>query len=261
MRKKSYAMRYIPGQPVKKILPPELLVPESHSLPQDFKAPNYTRLKILVWNIYKQQRTDWKSVLEEFGKNCQLKLLQEAQTNPAFIHYITENYAAAEQVPALNLPQHPSGVMTLSTSQPVYCCPLQVKEPLLRLAKSTLITVYPMPEGKFLMAVNMHAINFSLGLDIYRKQLKAIEQHIQCHEGPVILAGDFNAWSRMRSYELYAFTRRLSLREVKFQQDYRSKVFGRPLDFIFYRDMQIISSAVMKTIASDHNPLRAEFSF
>lgn len=254
-------MRYTLGQPAKKILPPELLVPEPYTLPQDIKLPSYTRLTILVWNIYKQQRTDWKSVLEDFGKNSQLILLQEAQTNPDFIRYITENYAAAEQVPALNLPQHPSGVMTLSTSQPVYCCPLQVKEPLLRLAKSTLITVYPMPRGKFLMAVNIHAINFSLGLDIYRKQLKAIEEHIQCHEGPVILAGDFNAWSRMRSYELYAFTRRLSLRAVKFDKDTRSKVFGRPIDFIFYRDMVIFRSDVMETIASDHNPIRAEFNF
>lgn len=261
MRKKSYAMRYIPGQPAKKIFPPELLVPEPHILPQDVSAPSYTRLKILVWNIYKQQRTDWQSVLEHFGKNCQLILLQEAQTNPNFINYITENYAAAEQVPALNLPQHPSGVMTLSTSEPIYCCPLQVKEPLLRLAKSTLINVYPMPDEKFLMAVNIHAINFSLGLDIYRRQLRAIEEHIQRHEGPVILAGDFNAWSRMRSYELYAFTRRLSLREVKFKHDYRSTVFGRPLDFIFYRGMQLCTADVMETIASDHNPLRAEFSF
>jgi endonuclease/exonuclease/phosphatase (EEP) superfamily protein YafD len=39
----------------------------------------------------------------------------------------------------------------------------------------------------------------------------------------------------------------------------RKRAFGRPLDFIFYRDLSVTSASVMETRASDHNPLRVEF--
>lgn len=79
----------------------------------------------MVWNIFKQQRADWLSVLKNHGKDAQLVLLQEAQTTPELVSYATANYLAADQVPAFVLPQHPSGVMTLAAAHPVYCCPLR----------------------------------------------------------------------------------------------------------------------------------------
>lgn len=99
---------------------------------------------------------------ENHGKDAQLVLLQEAQTTPELVSYATANYLAADQVPAFVLPQHPSGVMTLAAAHPVYCCPLREREPLLRLSKSALITVYPLYNGELLMVVNIHAVNFSL---------------------------------------------------------------------------------------------------
>lgn len=261
MRKKTYAMRYREGQPVERIFPPDLILPATHTLPDDVDLPDYRTLKVLVWNIFKQQRADWQSVLQGFGKDSHLVLLQEAQTTPELITYATRHYTAADQVPAFVLPQHPSGVMTLASARAIYCCPLREKEPLLRLAKSALITVYPMPDGQFLMAVNIHAVNFSLGIDIYRKQLGVIGEQIQHHKGPVLMAGDFNAWSRQRTHTLYQFMRQLKLREVMFPQDYRRKAFGKPLDFIFYRDLSVEKATVLETTASDHNPLLAEFSF
>jgi endonuclease/exonuclease/phosphatase (EEP) superfamily protein YafD len=47
-------------------------------------------------------------------------LMQEAQTTPELVRFATTNYLAADQVPAFVLPQHPSGVMTLSAAHPVY---------------------------------------------------------------------------------------------------------------------------------------------
>ncbi len=61
----------------------------------------------MVWNIFKQQRADWLSVLKNH-KDAQLVLLQEAQTTPELVSYATANYLAADQVPTLVLPQ-PSG--------------------------------------------------------------------------------------------------------------------------------------------------------
>lgn len=151
------------------------------------------RIRITVWNIYKQQRAEWLSVLKNYGKDAHLVLLQEAQTTPELVQFATANYLAADQVPAFVLPQHPSGVMTLSAAHPVYCCPLREREPILRLAKSALVTVYPLPHTRLLMVVNIHAVNFSLGVDVYSKQLLPIGDQIAHHSGPVIMAGDFNA--------------------------------------------------------------------
>lgn len=259
MRKNTYAMRYVAGQPAKQILPQGLLTTIGQALPPGDPLTEKEKVKVLVWNIFKQQRNNWLSVLESFGKDAHLVLLQEAQTTPEMVHFATSNYLAADQVPAFVLPQHPSGVMTLSTAHPVYCCPLREREPILRLAKSALVTVYPLPDGQLLMVINIHAVNFSFGVDVYRKQLGAIGDHIAHHDGPVIMAGDFNAWSRSRMNTLYRFAREMTLRAVSFTDDHRRRAFGRPLDFVFYRGLGVTESSVLVTRASDHNPLLVEF--
>ncbi|CAI2485836.1 Uncharacterized protein conserved in bacteria [Serratia ficaria] len=248
-------MRYVAGQPVERIFPGAI----NHPLPPGAALPTAGALRVMVWNIFKQQQADWLSVLKSHGKDAQLVLLQEAQTTPELVSFATANYLAADQVPAFALPQHPSGVMTLAAAHPVYCCPLREREPLLRLAKSALITVYPLFNGQLLMVVNIHAVNFSLGVDVYSKQLGPIGEQIANHQGPVIMAGDFNAWSRKRINALYEFASDMALREVSFTDDHRRKAFGRPLDFVFYRNLGVAEASVLVTSASDHNPLLVEF--
>ena len=225
-------MRYVAGQPAERILPPGSFASIGQALPPGEPLSTEERIRILVWNIYKQQRAEWLSVLKNYGKDAHLVLLQEAQTTPELVQFATANYLAADQVPAFVLPQHPSGVMTLSAAHPVYCCPLREREPILRLAKSALVTVYPLPDTRLLMVVNIHAVNFSLGVDVYSKQLLPIGDQIAHHSGPVIMAGD----------------------------DQRRRAFGRPLDFVFYRGLNVSEASVLVTRASDHNPLLVEFS-
>ena len=43
------------------------------------------------------------------------------------------------------------------------------------------------------------------GVDVYQRQLNSLSTHIIDHKGPVILAGDFNAWSRPRVNVLKRF--------------------------------------------------------
>jgi endonuclease/exonuclease/phosphatase (EEP) superfamily protein YafD len=102
-------MRYVAGQPVEQIFPGVLPHP-GPDLPPGAALTNSNVLRIMVWNIFKQQRADWLSVLQGFGKDAQLVLLQEAQTTPELIRFATSNFLAADQVPAFVLPQHPSGV-------------------------------------------------------------------------------------------------------------------------------------------------------
>lgn len=259
VHKKMYSMRYTAGQPAKRILASGSFSALSSALPAGLPLPGADKLRILVWNIFKQQRTDWLSVLKTFSKDAQLVLLQEAQTTPELVGFATQNYLGADQVPAFVLPQHPSGVMTLSATHPVFCYPLREREPILRLAKSALVTVYPLFDGRLLMVINIHAINFSLGIDIYSKQLAPIGEQIAHHNGPVIMAGDFNAWSRQRMNTLYRFAREMALRQVRFIDDHRSRAFGKPLDFVFYRGLKVAEASVLVTQASDHNPLLVEF--
>ena len=254
-------MRYIAGKPAERIFPPEFGSHIRHELAPGAPLTTGSTLKILVWNIFKQQRANWLSVLQHCAEDTHLMLLQEAQTTPELVQFATTHYLATDQVPAFVLPQHPSGVMTLASAHPLYCCPLREREPLLRLAKSALVTAYALPDGQLLMTINVHAVNFSLGIEVYRKQLAAIGEQLHHHRGPVIMAGDFNAWSRQRRHALYHFVHRARLREVHFADDQRKKAFGRPLDFVFYRGMRINDASVLVTQASDHNPLQVEFQF
>ncbi|MFC3393554.1 endonuclease/exonuclease/phosphatase family protein [Brenneria rubrifaciens] len=259
MRKKTYAMRYVAGQPAERIFPPRKMFPLEQALQTGPLLLEHDVLRVMVWNIFKQQKMNWLSVLQNFGRNTQLVLLQEAQSTPELIRFATSNYLSTDQVPAVVLPQHPSGVMTLSAAQPIYCCPLREREPLLRLSKSALVTVYLLHDGRQLMVINIHAVNFSFGVEVYSKQLEAIGEQLTHHRGPVIMAGDFNAWSQPRSNALYRFAKRMTLQEVGFVDDHRRKAFGRPLDFVFYRELDVVQSSILVTQASDHNPLLVEF--
>ncbi|MDE9495571.1 endonuclease/exonuclease/phosphatase family protein [Xenorhabdus bovienii] len=258
---KNYAMRYVADQPVERVLPTSKRLLEDNSLPhgQPLPACNH-ELCVAIWNIYKQQRPSWQEVLGSLIESSQLILLQEAQTTPDLLKFVTASGLVADQVPAFSIPQHPSGVMTLASSSPVYCYPLREKEPILRLSKSSLITIYPLPDDRQLMVINVHAINFSLGVDVYSRQLNNIGMHINLHHGPVIFAGDFNAWSRRRLRVLERFAQRMQLKEVYFNDDHRTIVFGKPLDFVFYRELKVLNAAVLTTMASDHNPLIVNFS-
>nr|WP_074022921.1 endonuclease/exonuclease/phosphatase family protein [Xenorhabdus eapokensis] len=258
---KNFAVRYAAGQPVERVFPTSKQLLEDASLPRGEPLLDHNcELSVAIWNIYKQQRPSWQHVLASLIEKSDLVLLQEAQTTPALLKFITDSGLVADQVPAFAIPQHPSGVMTLASSSPIYCYPLREKEPIFRLSKSSLITIYPLPDKRQLMVINVHAINFSLGVDVYSRQLNNIGIHINLHNGPVIFAGDFNAWSRQRLKILERFAHRMHLKEVYFNDDHRTIVFGKPLDFIFYRELKVSRATVVMTGASDHNPLMVNFS-
>ncbi|WP_367680628.1 endonuclease/exonuclease/phosphatase family protein [Candidatus Fukatsuia anoeciicola] len=258
MPKRTYAIRYVAGRPAEQIFPSSVR-PQVWELLLGEPLRASKSLRVMVWNIFKQQRTNWLSILKKFGKDSQLILLQEARATPEMVHFATSNYLATDQVPAFKFSHHSSGVMTLATAYPVYCYPLRKQEPLLRLSKSALINIYPIYNKRLLMVVNIHAVNFSLGIDVYNTQLRLISKQITLHSGPLILAGDFNAWSHQRINALRLFVHKMKLQEVQFIIDNRSRAFGHPLDFIFFRDLYVDKALVLITRASDHNPLLVDF--
>ncbi|MGC3834797.1 hypothetical protein ACPSKX_11240 [Moritella viscosa] len=82
---------------------------------------------------------------------------------------------------------------------------------------------------------------------------------IRQHQGPVIMAGDFNTWTNKRLSRLIEVTASVELRQLVYQNDVRETAFGHPLDDIYFRGLQQISASSYETTTSDHNPIVARF--
>lgn len=125
--------------------------------------------------------------------------------------------------------------------------------------KVTLITKHKITSEKELLMVNLHAINFVNNSD-FQNELQSIKSAIKFHQGAMIVAGDFNTWNLRRVKMLRTFTHELSLHEVSFSDNSKvKKVFSNSLDYIFYRDLELINSKVIESKISDHNPIIATF--
>ena len=84
---------------------------------------------------------------------------------------------------------------------------------------------------------------------------------ISRHQGPIILAGDFNTWNGGRLALIDELTQQAGLQEVQFNPDQRMRFLDNPLDHIFVRGFKINRALTMETDASDHNPLWVELEF
>lgn len=127
--------------------------------------------------------------------------------------------------------------------------------------KSSLITLHEMAGKQKLLMVNLHAINFVTAKE-FKAELNYIKEQILIYDGPLIVAGDFNTWSSRRVVFLRDFAHELSLQEVAFTHDkHIRKMFNKRLDHVFYRDLHVEYSKVIKSDGfSDHNPMVVSFS-
>jgi len=220
---------------------------------------NSGTINLAVWNIYKQNRENWNAELSRMAKEKQLLLLQEVSFNEAFQSWIDQQRFKSYQVNAFEVFQLPAGVMTLSQQAAIKACAMLSMEPWLRLPKSSLYSLYSLSGGDTLAVINLHGVNFAFGISDYRQQLNQVYLALKQHHGPVILAGDFNAWSENRTTALAQLTDGLKLKPVTFEPDNRTRfVTGLPLDFLFIRGLELINAKAPVTDASDHNPLMAE---
>jgi endonuclease/exonuclease/phosphatase (EEP) superfamily protein YafD len=121
--------------------------------------------------------------------------------------------------------------------------------------------VYPLAgvEAR-LLVVNAHLVNFSGSGGEYRRQVRALEVLLGSHEGPLIVAGDFNTWSDGRLGAVAAMAGRLGLEEVVFTEGSPVVFFGRHVDHVYYRGLQVRRARVAPVASSDHRPLLVEFS-
>lgn len=218
------------------------------------------QLNLLVWNIYKQNRSTWRTALEALVEEKQLVLLQEASMTKDLRQWINDNQWFGSQVDAFKAFDTTAGVLNLSYGTPNVACAYTELEPWLRLPKSALYATYPLSTGDSLAVVNIHAVNFTYGTEEYQRQLDTLMAELQEHQGPIVVAGDFNSWSETRLKVMKQALEKVGLEEVRYQLDHRTQfVTGLPLDHVFYRGLTLEMAETPITDASDHNPIEVYF--
>ena len=214
-------------------------------------------IRLVNWNVQKKHGPEWRHDFDRLATDADFVLMQEASLD----HHADPGLAAGRHAtfaPGYRSGRGVTGVLTLSRHEPLVSCSFTSREPWLRTPKSTGITAYGLAGADdTLVVVNIHALNFALGLSDYRAQLSRILDVLHDHSGPIILAGDFNTWRGRRGGILIELADALGLKAVTFTDDERVRVFGLALDHIYVRDLELRQSRTDSVSTSDHNPMTA----
>jgi endonuclease/exonuclease/phosphatase (EEP) superfamily protein YafD len=222
---------------------------------------NASSINFLCWNIKKGMRPNWREDLLDLADGKDLVIIQEAVLHSDLTEAFDKS-AHCTFAKGYKTKKHTTGVMTISKHEPVRRHQLTCWEPWLATPKCTNITEYALSDTEeTLIVVNIHAINFTLGVKQFRKQIDKVRKELAKHKGPIILSGDFNTWRKKRMKILDTLAIEHGLEALTFQEDHRKTVFGQMLDHIYVRSLTPESTDTYNVSSSDHNPLSAELSF
>ncbi len=231
---------------------------------QCFKPKKYVatikqnHIGLVVWNMHKGGDRDWEQTLKQYAKQKDFILLQEATPDIEKQLDLTEQFPSRLYASAFAYQGKDSGVAMLSQYVPQRYCIGTGKEPWLRIPKMGMAMFFPLQNGDSLLVINLHLVNFEFNIADYQHQIKQMLELVDRHTGPIILAGDFNAWRKLRYQFLKKLTQQYHFQEVNFTPDKRLRFIGNPLDFVFVRGLNVISATTEQTQSSDHNPLFVE---
>jgi endonuclease/exonuclease/phosphatase (EEP) superfamily protein YafD len=227
-------------------------------------------IRILTWNLHKQTHPSWRLDFDRLLDECRPHILnlQEARTDGmlAVLSARPETWSWMAS-PNLALPASgtEAGVFTavLAPLRNGIALLSEAAEPLI-LSRKAMLRCETLLKGAEspLLCLNIHSLNFKLGLAGFRDQLARLLEGVGDHQGPVMLSGDFNTWSRKRMDLLLRMTESAQLRRVDFPAS------GRPrgllpalvLDHVFYSHKSLRPRAASARIlghvrSSDHAPL------
>jgi endonuclease/exonuclease/phosphatase (EEP) superfamily protein YafD len=220
-----------------------------------------SEISLVSWNIYKEQRTGWERDLLTLSRDADVVLLQEAYLQAGLKQWLQDQGLDWDMGPAFNYRGIPTGVITAGRGRADVNCSMLRHEPYIYLPKAVLISYYPIRgRQEMLLVANIHGINFTLGPKSLAQQLQAAREIIQHHQGPVILAGDFNTWSENRQQTLEKLARELGLQAVSFEGQMPATHMGKVVDHIYFRGMTQRESRVIAVHSSDHYPLKVRFA-
>ncbi|CAH0992313.1 hypothetical protein SIN8267_02432 [Sinobacterium norvegicum] len=219
------------------------------------------RFSVLIWNLQKAQQPALLPELKALSADKDLLLLQEATLSPPLIEKIEREHQLYF-APGYQTAGQDTGVLTASRVEPIGRCNLSSMEPLLRTPKATALSLYAIAGSEQkLLVINIHGVNFSIGIEALKAQIQQSIDWVSEHRGPIIFAGDFNTWSDERQALVDGYAEQLGLRPLSFEQDFRTTVFDLALDHIYVRGLTVVATSTVATTTSDHNPLMATLLF
>ena len=215
------------------------------------------RIRILTWNIHKQDDAGWDADLARFADASDIVLLQEVTLGDPLTDILRKAGLQWVMASSFIYKEMDIGVVTAARAPTVAHCTQRVTEPVLRLPKSSVVTWLPLRgSGKLLAVANVHSINFTVTLGAYEAQFAGVVEALSQHDGPIILAGDLNTWTDLRVAALQNVAQKLRLTEIPFQSG-RSRFLGHELDHILVRGLAVESAEAIAVKSSDHNPVTA----
>ncbi len=221
--------------------------------PPQFRELNSSDIHVVNWNIQKGADPGWVSDLQNFSGKPDLFVFQEAaMESEAWKNLAAEHHRSF--APGYRTLSSTTGVMTLSSAEPLAHCSLSSIEPWLGSPKATAITQFGLTNtDQTLLVVNIHAINFTFGTSDFERQIQQALEAIEKHEGPIMLSGDFNTWHWRQSEILEQRLDTLGFVALDYDEDHRKTAFGQPLDHIYVRGLTAISATTRRVDTSDHN--------
>jgi len=223
------------------------------------ELPSDREINVVSWNIHRNADPGWEADLARFAQASDLVVLQEATLTASLRDQLSKAKRVWTHADAWAFDGINNGVLTAASATPDSACVQRAAEPLISLPKSALIAWYRIRGRREpLVVANVHAVNFTLDLTVYQRQIENVIDVLEPHKGPVILAGDFNTWSPVRVKVLEDAAARIGLVEAKPLRGERSRFLGMTADYVFVRGLAVEDVWVETVTSSDHLPIRAK---
>lgn len=243
----------------------DVLISSDESLFKDAYL-NPSSIKVLVWNMYKGSNHSWSDDFIKLSSGKDLLVLQESYLNQKMNNTFSKLddffFTTATAWIKKSDNYTPSGVSTASRGVPstIAWQRSYFREPIIRTPKMALFTKYKLAGvADQLLVGNIHAINF-VGTKKLVHMLNRAAEVFKIHTGPAIFAGDFNTWNKSKISNMKIILKRLGFQKVHFKKDYRKKFMGNILDYVWVKNLKVLSAKVPKVTGSDHAPMTLELS-
>ncbi|HCH70731.1 MAG TPA: endonuclease/exonuclease/phosphatase family protein [Colwellia sp.] len=218
-------------------------------------------IEILLWNVFKCRKKGWQEDFITLICDKDLILLQEAIINSPFdIHFnksLQHQWIMARSFRNIQT-NIETGVKTGSTvaAKKHFFSASIHSEPITKTKKMLLATLYPLHNlEQSLLVVNSHIINF-VSFEKFRAHLDQVFKTLEHHDGPILLAGDFNTWNGKRFKYFHKRALSFSLDEVQMMRQPRLNHLLQHLDHIYCRGLEVVNAHVHTHIhSSDHYPI------